>query len=438
MRYARLIAGCRLFLAGYAVLTAAFGLAGCAKKTARQDRVLLTLACWEGPEGMESLTRMLNRYKAQHPNVDIEVQQVPGTQYYQRLKIQFAGGVAPDIMQLAYDQLPTFADRKTLHPLNALIERDKFPVDEMFPQLLPALKYKGEFYGLPRGWTTFCLYYNKDMFRKAGVPFPREGWTWDDFLDACQKMTKDTNGDGRIDQFGCDAPTQMDGIMYWIWQNGGRAFTPDTKKCLLDSPEAIEAVQFLQDCQYKYKVFPSPDQAQDLGGGSDMFRNGRQAMFIQGRWGSLFFRTAKGMDGKPLDWDVGPVPMRKQKATVLFANTYVLRRDGPNLEEAWKLMQFLTGPEGQRHQARTGRDMPSFVSVANSPDFLDPNYPPDNDRQFLTAAEYARPLELNPNSSAISELIRAEIVQMFTAKKDVAQTLRSAAKRIDKLQETGL
>ncbi len=210
------------------------------------------------------------------------------------------------------------------------------------------------------------------------------------------------------------------------------------KKCLLDSPEAIEAVQFLQDCQYKYKVFPSPDQAQDLGGGSDMFRNGRQAMFIQGRWGSLFFRTAKGMDGKPLDWDVGPVPMRKQKATVLFANTYVLRRDGPNLEEAWKLMQFLTGPEGQRHQARTGRDMPSFVSVANSPDFLDPNYPPDNDRQFLTAAEYARPLELNPNSSAIGELMRAEIVQMFTAKKDVAKTLRSAARRIDKLQEAGL
>ncbi|MGQ9456395.1 MAG: ABC transporter substrate-binding protein [Armatimonadota bacterium] len=246
-------------------------------------RVTLTLACWEGPEGLASLTKLPERYKKLHPNIQVEIQQVPGNQYYQRLKIQFAAGVAPDIMQMAYDQLPSFAERNTLEPLDRLIKRDRFPVDEMFTQLIPALKYKGKFYGLPRGWTTFVLYYNRDMFREARVPFPREGWTWDDFLYACKKITRDTDGDGRIDQFGCDAPTQPDGIAFWIWQNGGRMFTPDMKRCLLDRPEAIEALQFLADCQYKYNVFPTPEQAQDLGGGSEMFRNGRQAMFIQGR-----------------------------------------------------------------------------------------------------------------------------------------------------------
>ena len=397
----------------------------------------LVLACWEGPEGLASLTRLLDRYKAAHPNVDIEIQQVPGSQYYQRVKIQFAAGVAPDIMQLAYNQLPTFAARNTLHPLDDLIERDGFPVDEMFAELLPALKFRGQFYGLPRGWTTFVLYYNRDMFDQAGVPYPREGWTWDDFLAASKKIAADRNGDGKPDQFACDAPLQSDGIAFWIWQNGGRLFTPDMSRCLLDQPAALGAVQFLADCQYKHRVFPSPEQAQDLGGGGEMFRAGRQAMFIQGRWGCQSFRGATYPDGRPLNWDVGPVPMKKQAATVLFANCYVLRKDGPNLEEAWKLMQWLCGKEGQKHQAATGRDMPSFVSVAESPVFLDPNTPPENDREFLRAARYARPLEVDPNTGAFEELARSELTQIFTARKDVAESMRALTRRVNAIQSAG-
>lgn len=398
------------------------------------QQVRLTLACWEGPEGLTSLTQLLDAYKKQHPNVQIEIQQVPGAQYYQRLKIQFAAGVAPDIMQLAYDQLPSFADRNTLEPLDHLIQRDHFPVSQMFPELLPALRYRGSFYGLPRGWTTFVLYYNRDMFRKAGVPFPHEGWTWDEFLEACRKTTRDTDGDGRLDTFGCDAPLQVDGIAAWIWQNGGSMFTPDMKRCLLDSPKALEALQFLSDCQYKYHVFPSPEQAQDLGGGGEMFRSGRQAMFIQGRWGCQSFLDCKYADGRLIDWDTGPVPMRKKKATVLFANCYVLRRNGPNLEEAWKLMQWLTGYEGQRHQSRTGRDMPSFVKIARSPDFLDPKHPPEHDSAFLDCAGYARPLEVDKHTSAATELIASELQQIFTMHKDVRKSMSELVPKVNRIQ----
>lgn len=410
---------------------------GCSRQTQNSGRVRLVLACWEGPEGLASLTRLLNRYKAAHPHVDIEIQQVPGSQYYQRLKVQFAAGVAPDIMQLAYNQLPTFAARNTLHPLDDLIKRDGFPVNGMFSELLPALKFRGRFYGLPRGWTTFVLYYNKDMFDRAGLPYPRAGWTWDDFLAASKKLAADTNGDGRVDQFASDAPLQTDGIAFWIWQNGGRVFTPDMSRCLLDQSAAIEAVRFLADCQYRYKVFPSPEQAQDLGGGGEMFRSGRQAMYIQGRWGCQSFRDAKYADGRKINWDVGPLPRRKQAATVLFANCYVLRKDGPNLEEAWKLMQWLTGREGQKHQAATGRDMPSFVSVAESPVFLDPNTPPDNDREFLTAATYARPLEVDPNTGAVDQHVISELTQIFTARKDVARSMRDLTLRINAILRAG-
>lgn len=421
---------CAASVAGFLLLLL-LAAGGCSRSSSSKGTVHLTLACWEGPEGLASLTRLLDRYKEQHPNVSIEIQQVPGAQYYQRLKIQFAAGVAPDIMQLAYNQLPTFAYRNALEPLDHLIRRDKFPVDKMFPELLPALKYRQKFYGLPRGWTTFVLYYNQDMFDAAHLPYPHEGWTWEDFLAAGRKLTKDLDGDGRPDQFACDAPTQTDGLAFWIWQNGGRLFTPDMSRCLLDQPPALEALRFLRDCQYKYGIFPSPEQAQDLGGGGEMFRNGRQAMFIQGRWGCLSFRDAKYPDGRPVRWDVGPPPMKKEKATVLFANCYVLRKNGPNLEEAWKLMQWLTGVQGQIHQARTGRDMPSFISVAESPVFLDPRNPPEHDRVFLDVAAYARPLEVDPNTGAVDELVLSTLTQIFTARKDPDKAARQLTSAIN-------
>jgi len=413
---------------------------GCGRESAskkNKGKVTLTLACWEGPEGLQALKALLDQYKKENPHVDIEIQQVPGSQYYQRLKIQFAGGVAPDIMQLAYDQLPSFASKGTIEPLDRLIERDKFPINDMFPQVLPALKYKGQFYGLPRGWTTFVLYYNKDMFREAGVPFPREGWTWDDFLYACRKISKDTDGDGKIDRFGCDGGVQYDAIAPWVWQNGGRVFTPDMSRCLLNSPEAIEALQFLQDCQKKYKVFPSPMQAQDLGGGGEMFRSGRQAMFIQGRWACLSFRDAAYPDGRKINWDVAPLPGKKEEATVLFANCYVLRKDGPNLEEAWKLMQFLTGYTGQAHQARTGRDMPSLVSVAQSPDFMDPNNPPEHDEVFLQVAEHARPLELDENAGAWGDMLNGYLIKIMSGQMTAKDAMNEAVPQINKLLARG-
>jgi multiple sugar transport system substrate-binding protein len=208
-------------------------------------------------------------------------------------------------------------------------------------------------------------------------------------------------------------------------------FTPDMKRCLLDSPESIGALQFLADCQYKYRVFPSPEQAQDLGGGGEMFRNGLQAMFIQGRWACQSFRDATYADGRKIDWDVAEVPVHRKKATVLFANCYVLRRDGPNEAEAWKLMQWLTGVEGQKHQAATGRDMPSFVQVAKSPIFLDPNYPPQHDEIFLKAAQTARPLEIDPTTDAWTEIVNAEISNIFIAHKDVKKAMRDATPRVN-------
>ncbi|MGQ9456396.1 MAG: hypothetical protein ACUVRS_00290 [Armatimonadota bacterium] len=149
----------------------------------------------------------------------------------------------------------------------------------------------------------------------------------------------------------------------------------------------------------------------------------------------MVFRGATHPDGRKTDWDVAPLPMRKTKATVLFANCYVLRRNGPNLEEAWKLVKWLTGYEGQRHQARTVRDMPSFVKIANSPDFLDPVNPPEHDRVFLDVARYARPLEVDANTGSVNELLTNEIVQIFTAQKDVREAMQSVTRAINRIQQ---
>ena len=412
-------AACLLLPAIFAVC-----LSGCGRREqVRGNHVTLTLSCWEGPQGLEALNQRIGLFRKRHPNVQVEIQQTPGSQYYSKLLIQFAGGNPPDIMQLAYDQLPRFAAKGTLAPLDDLIRDDRFPLHAMFPELLPALRYKGITYGLPRGWTTFVMFYNKDRFRAAGVPFPRAGWTWDEFLAVCKRLQAKA---GRH-EFAFSTETQLDSVAPWLWSNGGDYYDTGRTHTLLDRPEAIESFEFLQDLVVKHHVAPLPSQAQDFGGPSEMFLIGKQAMTVGARVACMAFRPAT------FEWDIVPLPVKRKPATVLFCNCYVLRRNGPHLNEAWELMQFLCGPEGQAFQASTGRDMPSFRSVAYSPVFVDPKNPPEHDKVFLNVVPQARPLPVDVYSAEINELITTKIRLILTGQEQVRPALDEIAPKVNKL-----
>src|SRR5437868_1795274 len=116
-----------------------------------------------------------------------------------------AAGTPPDVFYLPPDAFPELASLKLIHPLDDLVKKDietggptaKALWDDFFPILMDAYRYdaktekvgSGPLFGLPKDFTTAVFYVNLDLFEKAGVKVPYEGWTWDEFTDACRKIT---------------------------------------------------------------------------------------------------------------------------------------------------------------------------------------------------------------------------------------------------------
>ena len=104
--------------------------------------------------------------------------------------------------------------------------------------------YEGRVYGFPTNVGANAIWVNKDLFDRRGVPYPKSPWTWKDFVRTAQRLTiRDANG--RAKQFGV--------LSLWgcwqqfVWQWGGAVYTKDGTRCVVDSPEAVAAIQFLYD-----------------------------------------------------------------------------------------------------------------------------------------------------------------------------------------------
>src|ERR1051325_4721750 len=130
------------------------------------------------------------------------------------------------------------------------------------------MRADGKLYGLPSDFSTIVMFYNQDLFDKYGVEYPREDWTWSDYLDKARQLTRDTDGDGHTDIWGTMNTNAYNRWPAWVWMNGGELFTPDNKICTLDDPKCIEGLRFYLDLSCKHHVAPTP--AQTMGLAQDM------------------------------------------------------------------------------------------------------------------------------------------------------------------------
>ncbi len=105
-------------------------------------------------------------------------------------------------------------------------------------------------YAFPYAWVTTVLYYNKDMFDKAQLAYPNDKWTWDDFLSAAKKLTLDTNGDGKTDQWGFWFFGRYAHIEPWLYQNDGDILNKDKTQFAVNE-NGKEALKFFDrpDCK---------------------------------------------------------------------------------------------------------------------------------------------------------------------------------------------
>jgi multiple sugar transport system substrate-binding protein len=315
-----------------------------------------------------------------------------------RLSTSFAGGEPPDLFLINYRFFGQFAARGVLEPIDERLQgSDAFEEDDFYAKALEAFRVDGELVCLPQNISSLVVYYNRDLFRQAGVSEPRAGWTWDDMVEKAIALTRDTDGDGNVDVYGLGVEPTIIRIAPFVWSNGGELVDDEEAptRFTLDTPAAQEALQKFFDLRQLHLVVPTEEEIESEDDES-RFLNGRTAMVLSSRRATPTFRTIDDFD-----WDVAPLPRIRASAGILHSDAYCMTAASAEKDAAWRFMEFALGPEGQRITARSGRTVPSLIEVSWSEAFLDPEAKPANSRVFLETIPFIRRV---PNVSTWPEI----------------------------------
>ncbi|PWB53911.1 MAG: hypothetical protein C3F13_08385 [Anaerolineales bacterium] len=309
------------------------------------SKIILRVGTGDSGEGLNPHQEIIAEFEKQNPDILVQLEAVSGNDYYTRLLTQIAAGDAPDIIQIGDDAVPMFVSKGGFLPLDDFIGGN-YALDTSIylPGTLDPGKYQGVQYFLPKDFSPLAVYYNKKIFDEYNVAYPKDDWTWDDFLATAQELTKDVDGDGQTDIWGAQLSANWtSGFEYWVAAAGGSLISPDGTSYVgyMDSPATIKAVQFYADLYNKYKVAPPPADFNLWAGGNPEFESGKAAMRLFGRW------PQTGLLSNPnVDLGTVEVPAGDVKANVLFWGGFGIFSGSKNPEAAWRFLKFYVGAEG--------------------------------------------------------------------------------------------
>lgn len=344
----------------------------------------ITYMLWGSPEELAVWQAIVDEFQKQNPDVRVKVDVSDWDSYWNKLQTLFAGGTPPDVFAMDGPLYPDWQSRGVLLNLQPYIDENPAILEGLYPGPLETYKRDDGYYGLPRDFQTIVLFYNKDMFDAAGLPYPTDDWTLDDLRTAAQQLTKDVDGDGAIDQWGFSTDL-WDMELFWsaaLWGHGAEVINPERTQTLIGEPAARTAWRLIAEMVTKDKSIPDPDTAAQFG---DPFAAGKSAMTTIGHW------VVPEYSQLPFAWDVAAFPAGpEERATSVNSAGFVVAQDSKNPEAAWKFIEFALGESGQRKLTELGFALPVLKSVAESPAYLEQEGAPIRQQVFLDALEYAR------------------------------------------------
>ncbi|GGF74095.1 ABC transporter substrate-binding protein [Paenibacillus albidus] len=244
----------------------------------------------------------------------------------------------PDVAVLQSTELFSLLDMDAIIPLDEFIEKDGGDgyLSDFYPAFMENSQTEGKTYSIPFQRSTIVLYYNKDMFKAAGLDPEKAPATWDEMQQYAVKLA----GGGK---WGLEIP--VTGYAYWMLQtfalqNGGNLMTPDGKKVMFNTPENVEGLQYWVDLAAKHKAMP--------GGVTDW--STVPSDFLEGKTAMMYHTTGNLTNVKKnasFDFGVSFLPAAKQYGSPTGGgNFYIFKDIDKNKQEAaWKFVKFMTETE---------------------------------------------------------------------------------------------
>ena len=343
------------------------------------------------PEELKAYRAVVAAYREERPDEPVQlIEATDRTDLITRLSTSLAGGSPPDVFVMNYRYYGQFAAKGAIEPIEARLEATRaFEREDFYPEAMEAFQWRGEQLCLPQNVSSLVVYYNRDLFRAAGIPEPEAGWTWPQLISIAARLTMDEHGvpvaSSDPDQggggrkpavYGLGVEPTLIRVAPIVWSNGGELVDDERRptRFTLDTPEGLNAL----DTFFALRPVIPPDVEVEAEDDESRFANGRLAMILSSRRSTPTFRTIT-----EFEWDVAPLPVLREPAGILHSDAYCITADSERKDRAWRFVEFALGPEGQPITARTGRTVPSLISVSRSPAFLEPSQAPSRSEVFL-------------------------------------------------------
>jgi multiple sugar transport system substrate-binding protein len=401
-------------------------LAGCGHKQAGGGNHVIQLEFWNGFSGPDGTTmeRIVHEFNSTHPSIRVRMQIIPWGTYYDKVTLGLAFGGAPDVFIVHADRLPEYADRLALYPMDGLVSRGELSANDFMPRPWKAGCWKGKRYAIPLDCHPIGLYYNTELFEKAGIVdaagHAKPPANLAEFLSDAKKLTVDTNGDGAPDQWGYVFTWFRTNYYTFLSQFGGDLLTHDGRGSALGSARARDSLDLMRSFIYDRHIAPNPE-GQDAWIG---FQTGKVAMALEG-----IYMLSSLESQKNLKFAGAPCPVFGRKPGA-WANSHMMvmpaKLDPAKREAAWKFIRYLS--DNSLKWAKGGQ-VPVRKSILKSAQF----------RRLTVQYEFSKQLPYvcyMPASISLNQVLPfadAAVEAALCNIKPADQALAEANRRIDEV-----
>ncbi|MBM3308438.1 MAG: extracellular solute-binding protein, partial [Candidatus Eisenbacteria bacterium] len=340
--------------ARYAAGIAALGLltcpCGCGQRAERG-----TLVVWQTYNEEENpvFKEIVAKFEEAHPGVTVSVERLPFAGAEPKIQTALTTRTEPDIARVDVSFLAKLASK------NALLDLDPHVPqafrDEILPVALQSCVYGGKLWGIPDQTNGLCLFYNKALFRAAGLDPDRPPATWDELIEHGKRLT-----DAKRGVFGIGLSNSLWWTLPFFYSYGAAFLSEDGTRCLLNSPEAVAAFQLKVDLARKHRIEGGAWRAggivHDQG-----FQSGKYAMILNGPW------AVESLKRTGIDFGVGLIPAGPAGShTNVGGNDLVVFRSTKHPKLAAEFLMFVASEEMQRMWAMRLGQIPVNVKAADA------------------------------------------------------------------------
>jgi multiple sugar transport system substrate-binding protein len=336
-----------------------------------QNKKEITVMWWGDVYNYGFAEKLVDAYNATNPTKPAKLMGIQG-QYQYKLLAMAASKTLPDVVLVTTPNVYDMGSRGALLPLNKRTETAEFEAmkSEMWPNLVEAFNVGGKQLAVPIWTWTPGIYYNKDLFDRAGVSYPSKNWTFKEFEEKSRKLVKRENGKVSIYAYNSTFSLNDPLLLSYLYAHGGAFYTEDYRQCLIDSPASIAALKAFSDLRLKDHIAPKAAEEQGMGTSgrnTDFFQAETVAMRVAGR---DYLDVLRQRGGIKFRWGAASMPRGDKPCFFQVAAALAVSAHTRSPEDAWNFISFVAGKKGQKMITTDRSDVTIYRELTYGQDFL--------------------------------------------------------------------